>query len=110
MIGSFNDETNFPSKLLVTNTQIRKAFANVSSANIKFPKTQLVKMIQSGGFPLYEGTGSLIKVLKSCLNLLIINQKVFWKIKIKVLIQWKQLKGIESIKKLFEAEITLTNN
>ena len=65
MIGSFNDETNFPSKLLVTNTQIRKAFANVSSANIKFPKTQLVKMIQSGGFPLYEGTGSLIKVLKS---------------------------------------------
>ena len=68
MIGSFNDETNFPSKLLVTNTQIRKAFANVSSANIKFPKTQLVKMIQSGGFPLYEGTGSLIKVLKSMLK------------------------------------------
>ena len=29
---------------------IRKAFANDSSANIKFPKTQLSKMIQLRGF------------------------------------------------------------
>ena len=52
MIGGFNDETNFPHKLLLTNTQvskIRKAFANGSSTNIKFSKTQLSKMIQSGG-------------------------------------------------------------
>ena len=37
-----NDETNFPHKLLLTNTQvskIRKAFANGSSANIKVSKT-----------------------------------------------------------------------
>ena len=39
LIGSSNDETNFPHKLLLTNTQvskIRKAFANSSSAIIKF--------------------------------------------------------------------------
>ena len=68
MIGSSNDEINFPRKLLVTNTQdskIRKAFANGSSANIKFSKTRFFKMIQSGGFPPYEVTGPLIKGLKS---------------------------------------------
>ena len=51
LFGSSNDETNFPHKLL-TNTQVSKickAFANGSSANIKFSKTQLSKMIQSGG-------------------------------------------------------------
>ena len=53
LIGSSNDETNFLHKLLLTDTQvskISKAFANGSSANIKFPKTPLSKMIQSGGF------------------------------------------------------------
>ena len=52
-IGSSNDETNFLHKLLLTDAQvskIRKAFANGSSANIKFSKTQLSKVIQSGGF------------------------------------------------------------
>ena len=37
----------------MTNTQVlnlRKAFVNNSSANIKLSKTQLPKMIQSGGF------------------------------------------------------------
>ena len=37
---------------LLTDTQglkIRKAFANGSSANIKFSKTQLSQIIQSGG-------------------------------------------------------------
>ena len=40
-IGNFNDETNFPHKLLLTDTQvskIRKAFENGSSANVKFSK------------------------------------------------------------------------
>ena len=49
---NFNDKTNFPHKILLTDIQvskIRKAFANASSANIKFPKTQLSKMIQSRG-------------------------------------------------------------
>ena len=52
LIVNSNDETNFPHKLLLTNTQvskIRKAFANGSSANIKFSKIHLSKMIQSGG-------------------------------------------------------------
>ena len=53
LIGHSNDETNFLLKLLLTDTQvsnIRKTFANGSSANIKFSKTQLLKMIQSGEF------------------------------------------------------------
>ena len=51
MIG--NNETNFPHELLLTDRQVsslRKSFANNSSADIKLLKTQLSKMIQSGGF------------------------------------------------------------
>ena len=46
-------ETNFFLKLLLTNRQVlnlRKAFANHSSTDIKLSKTQLSKMIQSVGF------------------------------------------------------------
>ena len=42
LIGNFNDGTNFPHKLLLTNTQVSKickAFANGLSVNIKFSKT-----------------------------------------------------------------------
>ena len=42
MIGDYNDKTNFPHELLLTDRQvssIRKAFANNSSADIEFPKT-----------------------------------------------------------------------
>ena len=52
VIGDSNDQTNFPHKLLLTDAQIfrfRKAFANDSSANIKFSKT-LSKMVELGGF------------------------------------------------------------
>ena len=48
-----DNETNFPHKLLLTNRQVvnlRKAFANHLSTDIKLSKTQLSKMIQSGGF------------------------------------------------------------
>ena len=51
MIG--NNETNFPHKLLLTDRQVsslRKSFASHSSADIKLSKTQLSKMIKSGGF------------------------------------------------------------
>ena len=51
MIG--DNETNFPHQLSLTNrqvTNIRKGFANNSSIDIKLSKTQLLKMIQSGGF------------------------------------------------------------
>ena len=53
MVGNSNDNTNFPHELLLTNRQvenIRKAFANHLSRDIKLSKTQLSKMIQSGGF------------------------------------------------------------
>ena len=52
MIGNSNDETNFPHKLLLTDTQVSKickTFANSSSVNIKFSKTQLSKIVQLGG-------------------------------------------------------------
>ena len=48
MIGESNDEANFQHELLLTDRQvssIRKAFSNNSSADIKFSKTQLSKMI-----------------------------------------------------------------
>ena len=54
MIGNPNDETNFPHKLLSTNTQVEnlgKAFANKSLTGIKLSKTQLSKMIQLERFP-----------------------------------------------------------
>ena len=53
MVGNSIDNTNFPHKLLLTNRQVAnvcKAFANHSSTDIKLSKTQLSKMIQSGGF------------------------------------------------------------
>ena len=53
MVGNSNDNTYFPHKLFLTNRQvanIRKAFAKNASTDIKLSKTQLSKMIQSGGF------------------------------------------------------------
>ena len=52
VIGNSNDETNFPNKLLLTNTQVSwlcKAFAKGSSADIKLSKTQFPKIGQLGG-------------------------------------------------------------
>ena len=46
MIG--NDETDFPHKLLLTNRKVanlRKAFANYLSTDIKVSETQISKMI-----------------------------------------------------------------
>ena len=63
MIGDSNDNTNFPHELLLTNRQvanIRKAFAYHLSIDIKLSKTQLSRMIQSGGF-LGKLLGPLLK-------------------------------------------------
>ena len=63
MIGNSSDNTNFPHELLLTNRQVanlHKAFANQLSTDIKFSKTQLSKMIQSGGF-LGKLLGPLLK-------------------------------------------------
>ena len=46
------NKSNFPHEILLTDRQvssIRKAFWNNSSVDIKFSKTQLSKIIQSGG-------------------------------------------------------------
>ena len=70
MIG--DNETNFPHEVLLTNRQVanlRKAFANNKSTDIKLSKTQLSKMIQSGGF-LSRLLGPLLKtglpLIKKC--------------------------------------------
>ena len=68
MLGNSNDNTNFPHKLLLTDRQvanIHKAFSNNLSRDVKFSKTQLLKMMQSGGFLgnlLSKLAGSLMKV------------------------------------------------
>ena len=52
MVGNSNDNTNFPHEFLLTNRQVAnicKAFAKNTSIDIKLSKTQLSKMIQSGG-------------------------------------------------------------
>ena len=61
MIG--DNETNFPHKLLWTNREVanlRKSFANHSATDIMLSKTELSKMIQSGGF-LEKLLGPLLK-------------------------------------------------
>ena len=63
MVGNSNDNTNFPHILLLTD--ICKAFANNLSTDVKFSKTQLLKMSQSGGFLgnlLSKLAGPLMKV------------------------------------------------
>ena len=48
VVDDFNDGTQFPHKLLLTNLQasrLHKAFANVLLANVKLSKTQLSKMM-----------------------------------------------------------------
>ena len=65
VIGDFNNEANFPHKLLLTSTQVsrlRKAFSNRLSGNTKFSKTQLSKTVLLGGFP-GRLFGPLINVL-----------------------------------------------
>ena len=53
MTGNSDDGTNFAHRLLLTNGQVAnlcKAFVNNLSTDIKLSKTQLPKMILSGGF------------------------------------------------------------
>ena len=53
MVGNSNDNTNFPHEFLLTNRQVSnicKVFDKNTSTDIKLSKTQLSKMIQSGGF------------------------------------------------------------
>ena len=66
--GKSNNETHFPCKLLLTNTQaskIREDFANISSANIKFSVTQLSKMIQFGRFNFLDLINPAVAVINN---------------------------------------------
>ena len=63
LAGDCNDETGFPRKLFLTNTQVsslRKAFASGLSSNIKLSKSELCNIGQSGGF--------LVRLLDSLLK------------------------------------------
>ena len=105
------DKNNFPHKLSLTNTQVSnipKTFVNGSSANIKISKTQLSKMIHSGGFSLYEVTGTLIKGLESMpkfidnkLKILLKNESKLFDTRTTVDNCIKGIKSIKSIKNLF---------
>ena len=59
---------NLPHQLLLTarqKTKLRNAFENIMSTDIKFSKTQISKIIQSGGFLgslLSKMAGPLMKV------------------------------------------------
>ena len=67
IIGNSDGKTNFPHKLLLTNRHVanlRKAFANHTSPDIKLSKAQLTKM-QKRGFLKF-----LMPLLKSGLPLL----------------------------------------
>ena len=95
MIGHSDDETNFPHKLLLTNRQIanlRKAFANHTSTDIKLSKAQLTAM-QKDEFirclaPLLKSVLPLLKSMTKPLGMLgltvaasatdaVINKKIF---------------------------------
>ena len=55
MAGNSSDNTNFPHKLLLTDRQvanIRKAFANNLSTDVKFSKTQLAGPLMKVAMPL----------------------------------------------------------
>ena len=63
MSDDSKDVTNFSHKLLPTNKQVsklRETFPNISSADVKLSKTQLSKIVQSGGF-ICELLGPLLK-------------------------------------------------
>ena len=63
-----NDATNFSHKLSLTHTQVQRFITihNGSSAKTKFSKTQLSKMIQSGGSIFYMPSSN--KVLSEIVN------------------------------------------
>ena len=73
LVGNSNNWTTFPYKLLLTNIQVSKickTFATGLSANIKFSKTHLSKIVQLKGvlFGQPNTFGSPIKEIRSSSN------------------------------------------
>ena len=111
-----NDATNFPHKLLLTNTQVsknHKAFANILSANIKFSKTQLSK-IQSGEFNILDLINPAEVVNKAANKAKNISNKVLLDDVIKIVdVSRKYLpdpKNVLTGPTIFGTGITLRNN
>ena len=97
MVGHSNDNTNFPHKLLLTDRQvanIRKAFTNNLSADVKFSKTHLLKTMQSGRFLgnlLSKLAGPLMKNVLAPLGLTAGMSAIDGSIKKRCLVQEQQL-------------------
>ena len=111
VIGNSNDETNFPHKLLLTDTQVKKtrnAFANGSSANIKFSKTQLSKIIQSGWFNFLD----LLNLAKLVYKISNKTKNLFNKMSLNEVIKSVDVarKTLPDYKKIIGTGITLRNN
>ena len=70
MIGNSGVESNFPHKLLLTNRQVanlRKAFANHASTDIKLSKAQLTKMQKRQIFNIFSTIFKVrIPIIKKC--------------------------------------------
>ena len=65
MTSNYNDENNFPQKLLIINRQVAslaETFANNFPANTKLLKTQISEIISLGGF-LLRHLGPLINLV-----------------------------------------------
>ena len=76
MIDYSNDETNFPHKSFLTDTQISrfcKAFSNNSSISIKLSKSQILEMVQIGGFVL--NSTAVVRFLEKEIVKNILNQE-----------------------------------
>ena len=111
VIGNSNDETNFPHKLLLTDTQVtktRNAFANGSSVNVKFSKTQLSKIIQSGGFNFLD----LLNLAKLVYEISNKTKNLFNKMSLNEVIKSVDVarKTLPDYKKIIGTGITLRNN
>ena len=71
MIGNSVDESNFPRRLFLTNRQVenlRIPFSNNLSVTITLSKTQLSKIVQTGGFldkPLRPLLGTGLPLMKN---------------------------------------------
>ena len=127
-----DDETNFLHKLLLTNRQVsnlRKAFFDKSSTDIKLSKNQISKLIQSRGFlgrllcPLLKtGLPLIKKVIKSLVKIVLIplrltaaasaaatgiHNKLFGSGRTTLIISNDQVKDIEKVKSLEDSCLLL---
>ena len=87
VVDDSNGENDFPHKLLLTNSKLRKAFGSNYSANIKLSKTQFHEVGQSRGF-LGRTLGSLLRtgfpLMQKVLQLLTIKVSKYFNYQLKL--------------------------